>query len=498
MSRLKLSDNLFLGSKELNFLTNTLSTDGFKRLFPDNVFTYGVVIDSTTPNSLRVIQDPNNVNMVLVQDGALINGSLDYGTYTQNALGFSVPANGTLYITATIQESNQEPGTVTVDADGNVTGVGTSFTETIRGLPNFASKVFFPDASLNVSEYTVREVVSDTLLRLNVPTGSLGVESIAQPMEVVGTFTPGVVIPNQDKRPFVRSRVVVSSTTTEPTVGANLFRLASVTLVGGSAVIVDERSLNTYSVSGSAFSPLDVAYNTPDSATVFINRSDADRYIRVGATESRTIGSIEGDTDGSVIVIQNAPSSNENITLAHNSSPNSFHPFNFVGGANLVIEPGNSVMLVLNSQDDQWQLLNQSDPLRPLSSNWTSLGHTGWSVDAPIPQTVDTTSSLQGVRYKIIGNVVTMSVDIEIAGNGNGVLILRLAAPSELLLNNFSPLTTLPIGTLTARSTVSATTFTPLPCFMTSTQMLVGMNIQGTIPDGLRQVTGTLQFELTR
>jgi len=456
MSRLKLSDNLFLGSKELNFLTNTLSTDGFKRLFPDNVFTYGVVIDSTTPNSLRVIQDPNNVNMVLVQDGALINGSLDYGTYTQNALGFSVPANGTLYITATIQESNQEPGTVTIDADGNVTGVGTSFTETIRGLPNFASKVMFPDASVNVNEYEVREVVSDTLLRLNVPVGSLGVESIPQAIEVIGTFTPGVNIPNQDKRPFVRSSISVGSTTTEPIVGSNLFRLASVTLVGGSAVIVDERSLNLYSTNNTVFASTQLTFSTPVVAQQNIPRGLNERYVKIQASQTNIIfNGMSGYEDGEVVIVQNSPFSARNLIFNHQSSaslPNNVRVFSFVDAQSFTLEPGHSAIFVYNTlTNNQWQLVSTSNPLRPLNTDWVNLGSAGWSVDSPTPNSVNTSlSSVQGVRYKIIGNTVTMSVDISIIGNGNGVLILRLAESSSEIPPKIFPLPSNDIGVLEA------------------------------------------------
>lgn len=88
-----------------------------------------------------------------------------------------------------------EPGKCAIDNNGNVTGVGTSFTQTLRGLPNYPSVITFPDSLLNTGEYEVMEVLSNTDI---IIAGAYQPEVEVQ-FAVVGTFTPGIPIPQDNK-----------------------------------------------------------------------------------------------------------------------------------------------------------------------------------------------------------------------------------------------------------------------------------------------------------
>ena len=56
---------------------------------------------------------------------------------------------------------NWEEGTVSVTVDGALNGIGTHFTEILRGQPNFPTKVKFNSAN-NTGEYEVVSVTSDS------------------------------------------------------------------------------------------------------------------------------------------------------------------------------------------------------------------------------------------------------------------------------------------------------------------------------------------------
>jgi hypothetical protein len=91
-----------------------------------------------------------------------------------------------------------ETGTCTIDDNGNVIGVGTQFTKLLRGYPNYPSVITFPESKFNQSEYQVAEVIDDNNIIVN---GAYQVETnIAY--AVVGTFTPGIPIPDENKRIF--------------------------------------------------------------------------------------------------------------------------------------------------------------------------------------------------------------------------------------------------------------------------------------------------------
>jgi hypothetical protein len=204
MSNSKFSSHVFLGKAELNRLKRFLDTDGFRKILLSNTVRFGIIynkVDSAQAASfddLRVEQGTNS-GTIKVKKGVAVdkNGNLITKALEDN---IAIPNNGNYYwIKIKHQYTNIEEGTISIDASGVMTGTGTKFTELFRGVPNFPTRIKFPDSVLNVLEYDVLEVTGDTSAQLNI--ASFVAENNLK-YQVVGTFTPGQVPPSQDKNIF--------------------------------------------------------------------------------------------------------------------------------------------------------------------------------------------------------------------------------------------------------------------------------------------------------
>jgi hypothetical protein len=251
MAKVKISSNLFLEVAELNRLKSFLDDNGFREMFLNNSARYGLF---------------NNRSDNVFTNGLITNGSA--GTISQAAL-VAVDNNGQLIVkdqelNISVPDDNQwywikishsyspnEVGVVAVDANGNLTGVGTKFTEVLRGQPNFPSRIRFTNAANNILEYDVLEVIDDQNAIL---TGVFSSE-IDLKFSVVGTFTPGYNPPSIDKDIFqydscTLSLVLETVSNTRPTYTTDTdFFLARVKLNTGVSSVVtiqDKRDLNIY------------------------------------------------------------------------------------------------------------------------------------------------------------------------------------------------------------------------------------------------------------
>ena len=195
----KFSPDLFLESHELNRFKESLDTEGWRLFMLRDVITFGIVNNST--------------------GGAFDNSRVEQGTNAgtiKHAEGFAIDKNGEFirkdatdniavtddnnwyWVKIKYQVDNTEDGIVSVDINGNLTGVGTLFTEVLRGTPNIPSRVKFQGATLNTIEYDVQEVIDDTNVVLS---GVFQAESNLQ-LIVVGSFTPDANPPASDKDIF--------------------------------------------------------------------------------------------------------------------------------------------------------------------------------------------------------------------------------------------------------------------------------------------------------
>jgi len=245
MSYIKFSPNLFLGTQELTRFKEFLDDTGWRKGLLEDSVAYGFVdntIDGNFTNFL--IEQGTNVGTIKHSTGFaidlngefLVKAAEDNIALTDNNLWY--------WIMATHVSSDNEVGTVSVDASGNLTGTGTLFTEVLRGQPNHPSRIKFLGASLNTLEYDVVTVTNDTTVILQ---GTFQAESDLQYV-VVGTFTPDAVPPAGDKDIFqydgtTLSQVAETVLNTPPTISNpdEEFYIARVRRNGVSINIEDKR-----------------------------------------------------------------------------------------------------------------------------------------------------------------------------------------------------------------------------------------------------------------
>lgn len=204
MSKLKISENLFLEVAELNRLVKFLDDDGFKRHFLINTDSFGLVKQFN-------IKDIGNVNIedcfyvekagtpfdeIKINKGIAVDSNANL-IINKTAKNLKVPNNGLWYwVKIKYNFSNTENGTLSIDNLGNVVGVGTEFTKIFRGQPNFPTKIKFLNSSNGNSDiYEVVKVIDDNNIILQ---GDFINETNLQ-FAVHGTFTPGFVVDNQNK-----------------------------------------------------------------------------------------------------------------------------------------------------------------------------------------------------------------------------------------------------------------------------------------------------------
>jgi hypothetical protein len=199
MGYMKISPDQYLGSQELNRLLYFMKDEGWLKFLKAITQSTGVCF--TTPNSLKV-SDSGTSGVLNIQGGYAIDSNYNViflrNQISSSFFGVTVPDDNIwYYVYIAYEGTNQEAGTVNIGSDGSITAVTTpDFSNVLRGLPSNPVKIKFPNSVVNVDEYEVLNVVSDSEAQLNV--SNMTAETGAE-YTVVGSFTPGVAINNDAK-----------------------------------------------------------------------------------------------------------------------------------------------------------------------------------------------------------------------------------------------------------------------------------------------------------
>ena len=248
MGYLKFKSDLFLGESELNRLNYFLDDTGFRKLFLKNSVNFGlfqIEIGDGGFENFKISQGVN-VGYIHNEEGWLVNheGQIIHRA-AQDAL---LQDNDQWYwLKVSHTYTQNEDYLVSVDASGNLSAPGGRLTEILRGLPNNPSVVKFINASLNLSEYQVVEVINDESAVL---AGDFLAESNIN-LAVVGSHTPDIVVPSDSKYPFqydscTATLVLETVTNTPPILNQGEYLIARVKRNGSVISIEDKRSLNIY------------------------------------------------------------------------------------------------------------------------------------------------------------------------------------------------------------------------------------------------------------
>lgn len=212
MSNFKFAPDLFLEVVELERFKDFLDKDGFRKTLLDNTVRFGLVKNNKAISFMngKVERDLDTVTgqkTIKIRPLEAVNKR---GLFIKSDIVNTIPvaADGKWYWVKTMHAySNIEEGIVSLSIDGTLVGVGTKFTETLRGAPNFPARITFANSQFNTLEYDVLEVIDDEHAIVMHPavngTGiaTFEVEDFLR-YKVVGTFTQGIAVDPQSKYPF--------------------------------------------------------------------------------------------------------------------------------------------------------------------------------------------------------------------------------------------------------------------------------------------------------
>lgn len=220
MAFLKFSENLFLEVAEYKRLQKFLNEDGIKRHTLINTDTFGLVRQAVLPqigsielaDSFYVAKAGTPFDEVIIGAGIAVDSDANL-IINENPYNLQIPNDGLWHwIKISHKFDVKEKGIVSIDTFGNLTGVGTEFTNILRGQPNYPTKIKFVNSVTgNANVYEVSKVISDTSAILQ---GDFTAESNLE-YGVYGTFTPGYPVPVEDQMIYQYDSVNIELVTEE-------------------------------------------------------------------------------------------------------------------------------------------------------------------------------------------------------------------------------------------------------------------------------------------
>lgn len=238
MSRLKFSSNLFLEVNELQRFNKFLEEDGWKRAMKAISKNFGIV-ENASNSYFKVTPRAGSNSVIVINAGIAFDSNMDAIVMTDDLELLVGNTGSNRWVILSRAVTNEEQGTVSINSDGSLSGIGTEFTKVLRGQPNFPVKVKFNSTSNN-GEYEVVSVTSDTSALLS---GSFVNQSNIK-YSVVGTFTPGFQ-PTEDNKmiyEYDSYNIEVVDSEDRPAVSEDEFILAMISFDASDSMNVsDER-----------------------------------------------------------------------------------------------------------------------------------------------------------------------------------------------------------------------------------------------------------------
>ena len=191
--KINIGNNLFLGLQEYNQFQNFFENKHIQSILNISK-TFGII-----GNCFKIEAGGILGTLSLIQKSIAVDKNGKF--ITQQAFSNLVlPAQNIWYkIKISYKEDPTEVGLVSIDNQGNLTGLNTKFTEILRNSSNGLSSVIkFTNSIANQFEYEVADITDDTHAIL---AGSFSSE-VNLTFKVVGTFCPETIPQTPDKDPF--------------------------------------------------------------------------------------------------------------------------------------------------------------------------------------------------------------------------------------------------------------------------------------------------------
>jgi hypothetical protein len=217
-----------------------MEEDGWKRAMKAITKNFGIV-ENASNTYFKVTSKARSNSVIVINAGLAFDSNMD-AIVMKEDLELSVANTGqNRWVILSRGVTNQEKGTVNVNSDGSLSGIGTEFTKVLRGQPNFPVKVKL-DSTQNTEEYEVVSVSSDTSALLS---GSF-VNENGMKYSVIGTFTPGFQPTDENKMIYEYDSYSISvvDSADRPTISSDEFILAMISFNESGAMSVSDERIN--------------------------------------------------------------------------------------------------------------------------------------------------------------------------------------------------------------------------------------------------------------
>lgn len=239
----KINEGLYLGKAELKRFGGLINTAN--EVVSNLQKQAGIIrnYDGSLAQTSFIVSQGSSATKITISSGgavAFISGNIKPMFLAAKVdIADILPDSNDYYIKIQAVDSVLEEGTCSVSASGQLTGVGTKFTEVLRGQPDFPSRIEFVKSGLvNTGEFEVVSVTDDLTVQLS---GSSFTAEIDLTYKVIGTFTPDIVVPTPSKVIFGYGDYDVLVEANDAVNNTDTFLLAKVNTDGITLLIEDMR-----------------------------------------------------------------------------------------------------------------------------------------------------------------------------------------------------------------------------------------------------------------
>jgi hypothetical protein len=310
MSQLNITRNIFLEKEELTRFQTFLVNDTISNIFLENTTAWGIVRSEFSGENLafKVEVGTNSGTIKITEDSKAVDADhlLIYKEATDN---IEVPEDGVYYWVKISQDyRTYEDGTCSLDADGNLTGSSTTFTDVLRGQSTEVPvKIKFykeDDTLVNDQTYEVVDVLSDTSVLLTGSTSFTAETNLRY--IVIGSTVIGETVTSQQLEglynydscnlELIEEEVEGEAPTTD-FVEDYEFYLARVVNNSGTVTVEDERTdYWTFNIEGLS-DKLSSSNNLSDVSDVELSRDNLNVYSKDEVYSTDYLDGIIGEED---------------------------------------------------------------------------------------------------------------------------------------------------------------------------------------------------------
>jgi len=207
-------DDLFLGVEELNRFKMSIFDKGFKFNLKSQTKQYGIIKNQNFDPDFNFFQVSagSSTNSININPGYAFDADANLISQQANQpQPLILNANIWQWVKIAYIFSTAEQGTVSIGGSSGssspagsntsiMVGVGTQFTQILRGQPDYPSSIrFLNSVNYNTLNYEVLEVIDDNNVLLQ---GLFPITETNLQFAIIGTFTPGVYPNSSQEQPF--------------------------------------------------------------------------------------------------------------------------------------------------------------------------------------------------------------------------------------------------------------------------------------------------------